>query len=60
MHQEDKEYKAIIWPPGSQEPGKRVVVWAATLEEARAMLEQEHGVGSVFDLHCPEDAGRLR
>ncbi|GHH00491.1 hypothetical protein JJE73_33340 [Comamonas sp. JC664] len=51
-----REYKAIIWTQDPTRPGQRVSIWATSLEEARKLLEQEHGKGTVFNLHNEEDA----
>jgi hypothetical protein len=55
-----KTYKAMVWPNGPDEPGRRVSVQANSLEEAREQLEAEYGEGSVFDLHNEDDAARPR
>jgi hypothetical protein len=55
-----REYRAMIWPSEPGQPGKRVCAKAENLMEAKKLLEKEHGVGSVYDLHCPEDADRPR
>ena len=56
MSQELRLYHAMIWAQGLDRPGKRVTVQANSLQEAKALLEAEHGVGSVFNLHNKEDA----
>jgi len=38
----------------------RVTVLAETLDEAKEKLEVDHGQGTVFDLHCEEDAEKPR
>lgn len=55
-----KTYKAMVWREGPNEPGRRVSVVADSLEEARQLLEDEYGKGSVFDLHNEADADRPR
>jgi hypothetical protein len=55
-----KTYKAMVWPDGADQPGRRVSVRAASLDEARTQLEAEHGQGTVFDLHTDDDASRTR
>jgi hypothetical protein len=55
-----KMYKAIIWDEDPDKPGRRVSVIAENLQEAQKQLEQEHGKGHVFNLHCEEDAIRPR
>lgn len=55
-----KEYQAIIWTKDPTRPGQRVSVCATSLEDARKQLEDEHGEGTVFDLHNQEEADKLR
>jgi len=55
-----KTCKAIIWQPASGATGKRVIIEAANLDEARQKLEAEYGKGSVFDLHNELDASMPR
>lgn len=50
----------MIWTADPTVPGRRVTVWATSLAEARQLLEKEHGVGNVFNLHNPEDADKPR
>lgn len=52
-------YKAMIWRSDNK-PGERVSVAADSLSDARAQLEREYGVGTVFDLHNEEDASKPR
>ena len=51
-----KRYHAMIWIPGSSEPGMRVEVFAESLKEAKEILESKYGRGSVFDLRNEDDA----
>lgn len=53
-----REYVGIIWKGDS--PGIRLSVWAASLDEAKAMVLAEHGEGHVLSLWNEEDASRLR
>jgi hypothetical protein len=53
-------YKAMIWTPASNSPGRRVSILATTLEDAKEKLESEYGEGSVFDLHDEDDAAQPR
>jgi hypothetical protein len=55
-----RRYKAMIWKPASNLPGRRVSVLATTLEDAKERLEAEYGEGSVFDLHNEDDAAQPR
>jgi hypothetical protein len=55
-----KTYSAIIWDDDPQKPGRRVSVFAESLQEAKERLEEEYGEGHVFNLHNEEDAGRAR
>jgi hypothetical protein len=55
-----KIYTAIIWDDDPAKPGRRVSVLAETLQDAKKRLEEEHGVGHVFNLHNEEDAVRPR
>lgn len=55
-----KEYKAMIWNKESTDPGKRVVVIANDLHDAKTKLESKYGKGNVFDLHNEEDARKPR
>jgi hypothetical protein len=57
---QQKKYVAVIWCKDPQLPGKRVAVWAVSLDEAKKKLESEHGEGTVYDLHNEEDADRPR
>jgi hypothetical protein len=54
------EYQAVIWTKDSSSPGKRVAVLATSLDDARRRLEDEYGVGTVFDLHNAEEANKPR
>ena len=59
MMPERREYKAFI----EAEPGKpmfRATVWAESYDDARALLEAEHGAGTVFFLRNEEDSQRKR
>lgn len=58
MSNDMREYKAIIWI--ADNPGKRVTMFANDLGEARNILEQLYGKGTVFDLHNEEDAEKPR
>lgn len=60
MTEELREYKAMVWVKGSNEPGKRVTVSAADLDEAHRLLVEQYGDGNVFDLHNEADADRPR
>jgi hypothetical protein len=57
---EKRLYKAMIWLKDSDQPGKRVSVLAKSIGEARQLLEEQHGEGTVFDLHNEEDANKPR
>ena len=50
----------MIWLKDPNQPGKRVSVLAGSLDEARQLLEEQHGAGTVFDLHNEDDANRPR
>ncbi|MGX4642657.1 hypothetical protein [Massilia sp. SYSU DXS3249] len=54
MQTRKRTYKALVWKPEPGVAGKRVTVFADSLEQARRKLEEEHGQGSVFDLHDDE------
>jgi hypothetical protein len=53
-----QRYIAMIWV--DEQPGRRVATLAASLAEARAKLEAEYGIGTVFDLHNEKDAAQPR
>lgn len=55
-----REYSAMIWVKDSNQPERRVTVWASDLMEAKRLLDDEHGAENVFDLHNKEDAERPR
>jgi hypothetical protein len=54
-----REYRAMIWKDDSAR-GQRVTVWASSLTEAKKLLEEKYGEGTVFDLHDEEDANKPR
>ena len=54
-----KPYKAMI-SRESDSTAIRVEVFARSLEEAKSLLEVEHGQGSVFSIYNEEDAARPR
>ena len=56
----EREYLAIIWTKDPTVPGKRVSVWAKSLDEARERLEAEYGEGTVFYLRNEEDSHKMR
>ncbi len=60
MRNQVRVYRATIWTRDSTRPGLRVTVLAETLDEAKEKLEVDHGQGTVFDLHCEEDAEKPR
>jgi len=49
----------MIWPR-DDEPGKRVIVHAHSLDEAQEELEAAYGKGHVFALRNEEDAEEPR
>jgi hypothetical protein len=55
-----KLYKAIILDRAKDQLGERVTVLAESLRDAKNMLEERHGKGTVFDLHNEEDANQTR
>lgn len=55
-----REYRAMIWTKDPARPGQRVTVLATSLDDARKRLEEEHGEGTVFDLHTEEEANKPR
>jgi len=55
-----KLYHAIICVRDSDSLGRRVQVFAASLGEARKLLEAEYGKGNVFSVYNEEDAARPR
>jgi hypothetical protein len=56
----ERLYKAMVWVPDPNVPGKPVSVMAESLKEAERKLEAEYGKGNVFYLHNEEDAARPR
>jgi hypothetical protein len=54
-----RRYDAIIWDAAGN-PGVRVSVLAESIQEAKRLLEAEHGVWAVFNLHNEEDAAKPR
>jgi len=50
----------MIWTKDPGRPGQRVTVFATSLDDARKRLEEEHGEGTVFDLHTEEEANKPR
>lgn len=56
---EIRKYDALIWKDDLS-IGVRVHVLAVNLEDARQKLEFEYGKGTVFNLHCEEDANKPR
>ena len=54
-----KEYRAIIWKDPNQ-PGQRVSVWATDGFEAKRLLEEEYGEGTVHDLYNEEEESKPR
>lgn len=55
-----KLYKAIILDRAKDQLGERVTVLAENLRDAKNLLEEKHGKGTVFDLHNEEDANQTR
>lgn len=55
-----KLYKAIILDRAKDQLGERVTILAGSLREAKNLLEEQHGKGTVFDLHNEEDANQIR
>jgi len=53
-------FKAMIWISDTNEPGKRVNVFAENLVEAKKLLENEYGEGNVFNLHSEVDDDKIR
>ena len=53
-------YKAMIWHTQAGSVGIRAIVLATSIDDARRKLEEEHGVGTVYDLHHQEEAGKPR
>jgi len=53
-------YKADISSSKSSEVGKQVVVEAANSNEAREVLEEIFGSGSVMNIHDFQDTGIAR
>lgn len=56
----EKLYKAIVWSKGPNEPGMRVSVMATDPIQARALLEQQYGVGTVFFVRNDDEAKSRR
>ena len=54
-----RPYQAMI-SEQSDSIGVRVEVFARSLEEAKSLIEAEHGQGSVFTLYNEEDANHPR
>lgn len=46
-----RQYNAMIWITGSNQAGKRVTIYAGSLDEAKQQLESEYGKGNVYYLH---------
>jgi len=55
-----KLYKAMIWTPDPNVPGKPVEILAESLDDAQAKLEAEYGKGNVYYLRNEEDAAKPR
>jgi hypothetical protein len=55
-----KTYHAIVWVDGPEQPGKRVVLIAENLDEAREKLEAEYGKNCEYTLKNEEDAAKRR
>ncbi len=53
-----KEYVGYIWI--EEQPGVLLSILAGSPEEARRLLEAEHGTGHVISLWNEEDARRPR
>jgi hypothetical protein len=53
-----KEYVGLVWV--GDRPGERFAVVAASLDEARAKVEEIYGEGHAMTLYCEEDANRPR
>jgi hypothetical protein len=60
MEKKLRLYKAIILDRTKDQLGERVAIMAASLGEAKNMLEEKHGKGTIFDLHNVEDANQVR
>ena len=54
------QYAAIVWSADSTEPGKRLVLQAASIEEAEQQIRGEYGDGCVFSLWNEADASAPR
>ena len=50
----------MIWHTQAGSVGIRAIVLATSIDDARRKLEEEHGVGTVYDLHHQEEAGKPR
>ena len=53
------EYKAIVWI-NDETPGKRITLFASTLDEAKQKLVDEYGPNAVTSLWNEDDANRPR
>ena len=60
MERNARPYKAMIWTPDQQVPGKEVEIVADSLDDAKEKLEAEYGKGNVYYLRNEEDAAKPR
>jgi hypothetical protein len=55
-----REFKAIVWAGSPETPGQRLSVWARGREEARRLIEDQHGPEIMAFLTDEEDVERTR
>ena len=55
-----REFKAIVWAGSPETPGQRLSVWARGHEEARRLIEDQHGPEIMAILTDEEDVERTR
>ena len=55
-----REFKAIVWAGSPETPGQRLSVWARSREEARRLIEGQHGPEIMAFLTDEEDVERTR
>ncbi len=55
-----REYHAVIWVKDPGAIGKRIKLWARSLEEAEGLLREEYGGDCVFTLTNEDDANAAR
>jgi hypothetical protein len=55
-----RKYQAIVWAGDPNDPGERIVLSAASLEEAREQIDKKYGPNIVVSLWNEDDANKPR